>query len=159
MSDLSQLAVDSVGLCEAAAIPYKALHDAKYHSGLTPLRPPVKGKRSAARYSLMQTVAIRIARLLDRKFGVAVPDMSDLVSRLWNMAPGELLAEFREGRTCCVVVGRSVCAELFPPTAVNDFDAYLRANGHSAPVVAISVEQEFGRALERIQGSTAPEAN
>jgi hypothetical protein len=136
-------------LCDAGNTPHFAVWSNRY--GKLPPAKPGNGKRGSARYSLCQAIGIRLARLLDAKFGVAPADLVELTSRLWNMGTAELVAEFKARRTCIVVVGRKVCDTFFPPEAVNDFDRYLKSHGAKAvEVFAISVEHEWNRMLERL---------
>ncbi|WP_439621459.1 hypothetical protein [Gemmata sp.] len=138
-------------LCDAASTPFKVVWKGTYNAGLHPMRPALPGQRDSARYSVPQVVAVRVARLLHQKFGVAPADLRDLISRIWHMSKDDLRAEFAAGRTCCVILGRAAAGLLFRPTAVYDFDAALKAQGYRAQVVAVSVEREYERVIERLQ--------
>lgn len=112
---------------------------------------PGNGKRGSARYTLCMALSIRVARSLDKRFGIEPKDLIGLTSHIWNMGTAELLAEFDKNKTCVIVVGRKVCDTFFPPTAVNDFDAALKARGaNGIDVFAISVEHEFKRMCETL---------
>jgi hypothetical protein len=136
-------------LCDVSNTPHKVVWENRY--GELPPAKPAVGKRGSRRYTLCQALGVRMARLLESRFGVEPRDLIDLTSRLWHMGSGELAAEFNAGRTCVVCIGRKVSDQLFPPTAVNDFDAALKARGAKGiTVFAVSVEHEWNRMMERL---------
>jgi hypothetical protein len=136
-------------LVDASGTTHKTLWEGRYHGELPPANPG-DGRRGSQRYSLCQVLAIRVARLLEKKLGVPPTDMRDLIGRLWNFSIAELAAEFEAGRICTVLINRRPSAILFPPEAVNDIDAHIRSCGLTAEVIALSIEREWTRVIERL---------
>ena len=136
-------------LCDAANTPHKVVWENRY--GKFPPARPMRGKRGSQRFSLCQALGVRLARLLESRFGVEPKDLIDLTSRLWYMSSAELHEEFKAGRSCVVVIGRKVSDLFFPPTCVNEIDRALKERGAKGiDVFAISVEHEWNRMMERL---------
>jgi hypothetical protein len=136
-------------LTDAAGTTHKTIWEGRYHGELPPAKPS-NGTRGTTRYSMCQVLAIRVARILDKRFSVQPADMRDLISRLWNFTTAELLDELEAGQTCTVLVNRRPSLVLFPASVVVDIDAYLRSKNVTAEIVAFSIEHEWKRVMESI---------
>jgi hypothetical protein len=147
MNRIGEMELTTMEMCEAASCPHKKFWQGLYSSKLKPLKDAGFKK---TRYSLCQCLAISCARLMHTKFGVAPVDMSLFVSRLWDMSVAELEAELAKGNTVWLLVNRVPGDAFFPPTIVNDVARILKERGVTAEVIAVSLEREWQRILDRV---------
>ncbi len=147
MNRIAERELSTGEMLDAASCPHKLLWNGTYTANLQPVRP---GKFKKTRYSLVQCLAVRCARLAHTKFNIAPADMADFVSRLWSMSATDLEAEFEKGRTAFLIINRKPGDEFFAPSAVMDVDRILKERGVTAEVYAVSLQHEWERILERI---------
>ncbi|MFO0823657.1 MAG: hypothetical protein U0792_11165 [Gemmataceae bacterium] len=148
---MTRLEVGIGDLVEAARTPFQDMYRQTYTRGREPMIPATKGVRNSARYSLCQVLTIRVARLLHKRFNVEPDDMRELLDRLWESEPEELLAEFKRGNSNIILFGRKAADEFYPASAVNEIDADLKRRGfRTIAVVGVSLEREFERVVEML---------
>lgn len=95
----------------AAGVPYIALRNRRYHGERQPAVSDRSGSRGAEKWSVANVLAVRVARVLEYRFGVPLAAMSELFDTLWNSDEAELRRQFTEGRRFVLLVGKQPCGK------------------------------------------------
>jgi hypothetical protein len=82
-----------------------SLVDRRFHGDRVPAVPHREGSRGIEQWSVLQVLALRVARILEHRFGTPIPAMSELINTLWTAQEGDLRRLFKEGRRFVMVVG------------------------------------------------------
>lgn len=130
-----------VDLCRDAGVLPKDVYGQRY-GALVAVKPGSKVKRQ---YTRVQLLAIRMAKLLESRFGITAKNLEAITSTLWNMDERELLDSFATGKNNIIVVGEKPFAELLPSQAVQDFFDYARQKGVLIEVFGVCAEHEWKR--------------
>ena len=89
----------------AAGVSYATLAGSKWMRDRTPAAPNQKGKRDREQWTVPQILAIRVARILEHKFGCTIASMKHIFKLIWMMDEDRLRGLFAEGRKYVLLIG------------------------------------------------------
>jgi hypothetical protein len=141
--------VNRARAAQLAAIPYATLERGRYHGQRQPAAPHQRGKRGAEQWSMCNVLAVRVAKIIEHKFGTPADALVDLVNMLWNSDEDDLRAKFAAGRKFVMIVGRVPCGHaLFTEEEIArnellDYEA-IAAAGFPMPV-GLDISREWDK--------------